>query len=98
LNDSSGDAHWLELKLQGAVSNRDGIGARIKVTAGGRVQYDHVSFAAGYASSSAGPVHFGLGSAASASLIEIRWPSGIVQELKDVAADRVIRVKEPSRN
>jgi hypothetical protein len=68
------------------------------VTAGGRVQYDHLSFAAGYASSSAGPTHFGLGSAASANLIEIRWPSGIVQELKDVAADRVIRVKEPSRN
>jgi hypothetical protein len=58
------------------------------------VQYNHVSFAAGYASSSAVPTHFGLGPAASASLIEIRWPSGIVQELKDVSADRVIRVKE----
>ena len=98
VNDSPGDAHWLELKLEGTASNRDGIGARIKLTAGGRVQYNHVSFAAGYASSSAAPIHFGLGPAASASLIEIRWPSGIVQELKDVAADRVIRVKEPSRN
>jgi hypothetical protein len=98
LNDSPRGAHWLELKLEGTASNRDGIGARIKVTAGGRVQYIHVSFAAGYASSSAGPAHFGLGPAASASLIEIRWPSGIVQELKEVAADRVIRVKEPSRN
>jgi hypothetical protein len=51
----------LELKLEGTASNRDGIGARIKVTAGGRVQYNHVSFAAGYASSSAAPIHFGLG-------------------------------------
>jgi hypothetical protein len=97
LNDSPGDAHWLELKLEGTASNRDGIGARIKVTAGDRVQYNHVSFAAGYASSSAAPLHFGLGPAAFANRIEIRWPSGIVQELKDVAADRMIRVKEPPR-
>jgi hypothetical protein len=97
LNDSPGDRHWLELKLEGAASNRDGIGARIKVTADGSLQYSHVSFAAGYASSSAAPTHFGLGSAASAALVEIRWPSGIVQELRNVAADRVIRVKEPSK-
>jgi hypothetical protein len=96
LNDSPGNAHWLELKLEGTASNRDGIGARIKVTAGGSVQYNHVSFAAGYASSSAAPTHFGLGSAASASLVEIRWPAGIVQELRNVAADRITRVKEPS--
>ena len=95
LNDGSGSAHWLELKLEGTVSNRDGIGARIKLTAGGSVQYSHVSFAAGYASSSAAPVHFGLGSEESASLIEIRWPSGIVNELRNVAADRLIRLKEP---
>jgi hypothetical protein len=97
LNDSPGRAHWLELKLEGTFSNRDGAGARIKVTAGGTVQYNHVSFAAGYASSSAAPVHFGLGAASSAGLIEIRWPSGVVQELKNIAADRVIHVSEPSR-
>ena len=97
INDSPGAAHWLELKLEGTASNRDGIGARIKVTAGGAVQYDHVAFTAGYASSSAAPTHFGLGPAASAGLIEIRWPSGTVQVLRDVAADRLIRVKEPPR-
>ena len=95
LNDSPGNAHWLEMKLEGTSSNRDGIGARIKLTARGMVQYNHVSFAAGYASSSAAPVHFGLGAEASASLIEVHWPSGIVQELKDVAADQVLVVKEP---
>jgi hypothetical protein len=52
------------------------------------VQHDHISFAAGYASSSATPVHFGLGASESASLVRIRWPSGIVQEFKDLAADR----------
>jgi hypothetical protein len=52
---------------------------------------------AGYASSSAGPVHFGLGSNASAELVEIRWPSGIVQTLRDVAGDRVVVVKEATQ-
>ena len=94
-NDSPGGNHWIEFALEGTTSNRDGIGARIQVTAGGATQYNQVSFAAGYASSSAGPVHFGLGANASAGRVEIRWPSGIVQELKNVSADRVIKVKEP---
>ena len=97
INDSPGGNHWLELQLEGTRSNRDAIGARIKLVAGGKAQYNHVAFAAGYASSSAGPVHFGLGAARSADLVEIRWPSGIVQELKDVPGDRVVKVKEPAR-
>jgi hypothetical protein len=97
LNDSTGGRHWLAFELRGTTSNRDGIGARIKVTAGGAVQYNHVSFAAGYASSSAGPTHFGLGVSKSADLVEIRWPSGITQELRNVAADRVVKVKEPEK-
>ncbi|MFB3778359.1 MAG: CRTAC1 family protein [Bryobacteraceae bacterium] len=97
MNDSPGANHWLEFRLEGTISNRDAIGARIKLVAGGKAQYHEVSFASGYASSSAGPVHFGLGSADSASLVEIRWPSGIVQELRDVVADRVVRIKEPNR-
>jgi enediyne biosynthesis protein E4 len=97
INDSPGSNHWLELALQGTRSNRDGIGARIKVVAGGTAQYNHVVFTAGYASSSAGPVHFGLGGNRSAESVEIRWPSGVVQALKDVAADRVVSVKEPPK-
>lgn len=94
LNQSPGDNHWLELKLQGTRSNRDGIGARIKVVAGTAVQYNQMTTSAGYASSSAGPVHFGLGAHRSADVVEIRWPSGIVQELKHVAGDRIVAVKE----
>jgi hypothetical protein len=97
LNDSPGDRHWLAFDLRGTKSNRDGIGARIKVTAGGATQYSHVSFAAGYASSSAGPTHFGLGASKVANLVEIRWPSGITQELRSVTADRVVKVTEPSK-
>jgi enediyne biosynthesis protein E4 len=95
INDSPVSQHWLELELEGTKSNRDGIGARIKLTAGGSTQFDHVSFAAGYASSSAGPLHFGLGSNKVINALEIRWPSGSVQELKNVTADQILRVREP---
>jgi hypothetical protein len=94
INDSPSGNHWLEFALQGTKSNRDGIGAKIKVTAGGKTQYNHMTTASGYASSSAGPVHFGLGDAKAADEVEIRWPSGIVQTLKNVAADQVVAVKE----
>jgi hypothetical protein len=95
LNQSPGNNHWLELKLQGTKSNRDGVGARIKAVTRSGTQYNHVFTSAGYASSSAGPVHFGLGANPSAELVEIRWPSGVVQELRNVTGDRVVAVKEP---
>ncbi len=97
MNQSPGDDHWLEIKLQGTKSNRDGIGTRIKVVTKTGAQYNHMSTSFGYASSSAGPVHFGLGPNATADLVEIRWPSGIVQQLHDVAADRILAVKEPAQ-
>ena len=97
INDSPEKNHWLELKLQGTRSNRDGIGARIKVVSKSITQYDQYSTTLGYASSSAGPVHFGLGQDTVADLIEIRWPSGVVQQLRDIAADRIVTVKEPAK-
>ena len=100
INQSPGNNHWMEFKLQGTKSNRDGIGARIKVVTKSGAQYNHMTTSAGYASSSAGPVHFGLGANASAELVEIRWPSGIVQQMRDVAGDRVVRQLKslPSEN
>jgi hypothetical protein len=97
MNQSAGNNHWLEIRLQGTRSNRDGIGARIKVVTKSGAQYNHMSTSFGYASSSAGPVHFGLGSNATADLVEIHWPSGIVQQLRDVTADRILGVKEPAK-
>lgn len=97
MNQSSGNNHWLELKLRGTKSNRDGIGARVKIVTKSGTQYDHMSTAAGYASSSAGPVHFGLGTNSTVDLVEIRWPSGMIQQLRDVAADRVLTVEEPAK-
>ena len=57
----------------------------------------YMTTSCGYASSSAGPVHFGLGSNATADSVEIHWPSGIVQTMKDVAVDRVVAVKEAAK-
>jgi hypothetical protein len=94
INDSADGNHWLELALEGTKSNRDAIGAFIRVVAGGQTQFNCVSTASGYASSSAAPVHFGLGAAKIADEIEIHWPSGIVQELRNLQGDRIIHVKE----
>ncbi|MCW5980697.1 MAG: CRTAC1 family protein [Bryobacteraceae bacterium] len=97
INDSPGANRWLALDLQGTTSNRDGIGARIKLVTKNGPQYNHVSSAVGYASASAGPVHFGLGDADVADLIEIHWPSGIVQRLEKVKANQRIKVTEPAK-
>ncbi len=87
--------HWLILNLQGTRSNRDGIGAKIKLTLpSGRRQYDHVTTANGIYSASDKRVHFGLGKETKASLIEIEWPSGIKQTLENVPADQILAVKE----
>jgi enediyne biosynthesis protein E4 len=97
INQSPGNNHWIEFKLQGSKSNRDGIGARIKLITKSGAQYNQMTTSAGYASSSAGPVHFGLGTNTSADLVEIRWPSGMVQQMRNVAGDRVVSVKEPAK-
>ena len=97
MNRSPRSGHWLEIALHGTKSNRDGIGARIKVVTKSGVQYNHMTTSVGYASSSDGPVHFGLGPERRAEEVEIRWPSGTVQTLRGVAADRVVEVSEPSR-
>jgi hypothetical protein len=94
MNRSPAPGHWLDIALEGTKSNRDGIGAAIKITTAGGLQYNHMTTSVGYASSSCGPVHFGLGADDKAVTVEIHWPSGIVQTLKDVAAGRVVHVKE----
>jgi enediyne biosynthesis protein E4 len=87
--------HWLTLHLEGTRSNRDGIGAVVKVETDLGVQYNQMTSAVGYASSSLDGVHFGLGQAPIIREIAIRWPSGIVQILKNVSLDQILRVREP---
>lgn len=94
MNRTEGSGHWLAVALEGTKSNRDGIGAIVKVVTSAGTQYNHMTTSVGYASSSHGPVHFGLGHDAIAKSVEIRWPSGITQTLKDVPADQILKVKE----
>jgi hypothetical protein len=97
-NTTQNGNHWILLKLTGTKSNRMGIGAKIRLTAAdGSVQYNHCTTSVGYASSSDSRVHFGLGANAVVGEIQITWPSGIRQVLRDVAADRVVTVTEPAR-
>jgi hypothetical protein len=95
MNRSEKSGHWLDIALRGTKSNRDAIGARLKVVTKSGVQYNHMTTSVGYASSSDGPVHFGLGADSRAERIEIHWPSGIVQTLEDVDGDRILKVTEP---
>jgi hypothetical protein len=97
MNRSEKSGHWLDIALRGTKSNRDGIGARIKVVTKSGTQYNHMTTSVGYASSSYGPVHFGLGADAQADSIEIHWPSGQLQTFQNVNADRVLKAIEPSR-
>ena len=88
--------HWFDALLTGRRSNRDAIGAVLKLTsASGAVQYNHVTTAVGYASSSSRRVHFGLGAEGRISSVEIRWPSGITQKLEHPRADQCLRITEP---
>ncbi len=97
-NTTKNENHWVLLKLTGVKSNRMGIGAQIRLTLpNGTMQYDHVSTSTGYASSSDPRVHFGLGTARVIKEVQIVWPSGIKQVLKDVSADRVVEISEPGK-
>jgi len=87
--------HWLLVRTVGAAGNRDGIGARLKVTTASKTLHNHVSRTAGYGGASDPRVHFGLGSDQLVKKIEITWPSGKVQVLENVAADQVLVVTEP---
>jgi len=86
--------HWLQLRLQGRSSNRSAIGAVVHCTTASGSQSRTVTSSVGYASSSDLTVHFGVGPAESA-VIEIHWPSGVVQKLGRVGADQRLAIPEP---
>jgi len=97
-NISNTNNHWLLLRLAGIKSNRMGIGAQVRITTeDGRSQWNQVTTAVGYASSSDSRVHFGLGPSSRIREIEVRWPSGIKQVLHDTEGDRIMTIEEPRR-
>jgi hypothetical protein len=97
-NVSDPKQNWLDLLLTGTRSNRDAIGATVRVTtASGITQTNHVTTSVGYASSSSRRVHFGLGRESAAVQVEIRWPSGQTQTLTDMKPGQLLKVSEPDR-
>ena len=97
LNGGGNGNHWLLVDTRGRRSNRDGIGAKLKLTtASGRVLFNHVTTSVGFLSSSDKRAHFGLGPETKLRELEMRWPSGRLQTLENVKADQVLRVEEPA--
>jgi enediyne biosynthesis protein E4 len=94
-NETATQNHWILLKLVGHKSNRDAIGASVTFTTSSGSQYATVSTASSYLSASDKRVHFGAGQEKTVQKIEIRWPSGIMQTLKDIPADQILQIDEP---
>jgi enediyne biosynthesis protein E4 len=95
-NSTQTQNHWLTLLLAGHKSNRDAIGAEVKLETAKGSQMATVATAGSYLSSSDKRVHFGLGPETVAGAIEVRWPSGIRQTIKNVPADQILQVDEPT--
>ena len=97
-NDGGNRRNWIGLRAEGRTSNRDGIGARVTVVAAsGLTQHFTINTAAGYLSASDKRLVVGLGPDAVAKVVEVRWPSGLVQTFDDVKAGRVLSAVEPLR-
>ncbi len=96
-NETATTNHWLLLNLVGHKSNRDAIGAEIKLTTSRGPQWVTVSTAGSYLSSNDKRAHFGLGPDTTVKSIEIHWPSGILQKLENVRADQVLKIDEPAK-
>ena len=96
-NDGGNRNHWLGVRLEGARSNRDGVGAVVRVMAGGRERVKARAGGTSYASASDPRLLFGLGSTPQVERLEVRWPSGLVSVMTDLRADRYLTVREGDR-
>jgi len=93
-NDGGNRNNWIRIKLVGVRSNRDGIGARVRITADGDTQVAEVKSGSSYASCSDKRLLFGLGQRTHVDKIEIRWPGGIIQQVKDIPCNQTITITE----
>jgi hypothetical protein len=93
-NDGGNKNNWIMVKTIGTKSNRNGIGAKVKVVSKDLVQVDEVRSGGSYLSQNDFRLHFGLERRTSVDLIQVRWPSGAVDTLTNVTANKVVTVKE----
>jgi len=94
INQVTNGNHWVAIKTEGVKSNRDGLGARIRVKVGPRILVDEVRSGSSYISNNDRRVHFGLGSLTWIDWIEIRWPSGLTEMFEKPGIDRILALKE----
>ena len=94
LRNNGDHGNWILLRLIGVKSNRDAIGARVTVRVGAHQQTQEVRSGGGYISQSDFRLHFGLGAATQADSVEIRWPSGLVERLEHLNANRIVKIRE----
>jgi len=97
LRNSGNDNHWLKIQLHGTTSNRDGIGAKVTLSAGGRQQFRERGGESHTFAQNTPIVHFGLGNLKQVDSVRIQWPSGITQTLNDIAANQLLTVTEPAK-
>ena len=93
-NDAANPNHWVSLRLEGVESNRDAIGARIEIDAGGRTQTATIQSGGSYLSHNDLRAHFGIGTATQIDRIRIDWPNGQTEELNDIEADQFVTIRE----
>jgi hypothetical protein len=93
-HNESGGGHWITLRLEGTTSNRDAVGAVVVVTSGGRRRVGNRSGGGSFQSASDSRLHFGLGAETRVESIEVRWPSGRVDQHRELAADAAYLVRE----
>jgi hypothetical protein len=96
-NDQHSGHHWLTVRLEGTRSNRQGIGATVLVSSGGRTQARAVLSQTSYYSVDDLRPSFGLGASAVADRVEVRWPSGAIDAVERVAADQVVTIRERTK-
>jgi len=94
-NNKGNQNNWLIINIKGTTSNRDGIGARVKITAGGLIQTAQKKSTVGYLSQNDPRIHFGLAKNETVEKIEVKWPSGKTQVLENVKANQILDIKEP---
>ena len=93
-NDAGNSNHWLQILLIGTKSNRDGVGARVKVSAGDLILYDQRKGGMSYQSAQDPRLHFGLGDRSTVDAVEVTWPSGVVTRLTNLKSNKIIALKE----
>ena len=93
-NDIGSHRNWIAIELQGADSNRDGVGALVTIEAGGHRQIRHATIGGGYASQHSSRLYFGLNEADRVDTLTVQWPSGTVQRMQDITSRQVVHITE----